>query len=188
MSFTWWTCTCESYRLTLIHDSRFWHQFTRWPLSSISNLVARDVLCLKRSTHVERLVNTLLAFLCSGLLHLVIDLYLGISFAESTALIFFTGSAVGIIMEDLALILWRRLTSSGDRGPTRGWHKAVGFAWVVFWLMITTPWYVFPQARTPPEMRRPVPVGVCEHIGLPFAQGLLVTAGVGIKFYFGGEI
>jgi hypothetical protein len=133
-------------------------------------------------------VNTLLAFLCSGALHLVIDLYLGISLAESTAIIFFTASAVGIIIEDLALMLWRRLTSSTGTGHTRKWQKAVGFAWVVFWLMITTPWYVFPQARIPPEMRRPVPVGVCEYIGLPLAPGLLVAAGVGIKFYFGGEI
>lgn len=174
--------------------STFWHQYLRWPLTSLSNFLARDVLRLKRPSVLERYTNIYFVFLGSGVFHLIYDTYLGSVPGESKAVMFFSSFAFGIMIEDGVQEAWRRLNGeSGTRKetPKNGvpvWHKVVGFIWVVVWLLLTAPWYLYPSARLPTDIKWLVPFSIVELIGMPTSGIVLAAGGLCLMFVVGGEI
>lgn len=173
--------------------STFWHQYLRWPLTSVSNFLARDILRLPRPSVLERYTNIYFAFLGSGVFHLIYDLFLGSPTRESKAVVFFSSFALGIMIEDGIQAVWRRLSGdkSGERESGAGvplWHKAVGFIWVAAWLLITAPWYLYPATRLPTDIKWIVPFSVAEKLGMRTAGTLLLVGGLLLKFVAGGDI
>lgn len=166
---------------------KFWHQSFRWPLTSVGSFVARDVLRLPRPSLLERYTNIFFTFFTSAVLHLACDAILGIPPSGSGAMPFFCVVPLAIMFEDGVQEVWRRVT-----GPSQGavpfWQRLVGFLWVGSWMYATSPWYLYPAARQPPERTWMVPVSVVGEIGLRVAQKVLLVYGVVLYWAIGGEI
>lgn len=98
------------------------------------------------------------------------------------------------MIEDGIQEVWRRLTG-GDKGESTGpgkkvplWQRLLGFSWVVAWLLITAPWYLYPTIRLPTDIKWMVPFSVAENVGMHVAQTLLVVGGLLLKLTVGGEL
>jgi Membrane bound O-acyl transferase family len=134
----------------LIHHSKFWHQMFSQPFSSLAHFLVHDILCLTNYRSVARYAKILVTFFVSGLLHMVVDLALGMSFSETGSVRFFCTQALGIALEDGVQTIYRSVR--GVRGTKRSaqpgsWAKALGYIWVVAFLSWSTPVWVYPAIR-----------------------------------------
>jgi len=128
----------------------FWHQFFRQTFSSPSNYLAHVILRLPSTGLVQRYVKILTTFFISGLLHLAVDLALGMSFSESGSVPFFLTQALGIILEDGVQAIYRSRSkdSAGtdDREPPL-WARVLGYFWLVVFMAWSTPIWSYPAIR-----------------------------------------
>lgn len=132
-------------------------------------------------------------FLTSGAVHAILDAYAHVPLSEMRAIAFAACFALGIMIEDGVQALWRRYvyTSSASAASKNAdyatplWHKIAGFIWVAAWMILTSPWFIYPQARLPAEMKWQVPFSIAQRVGSPVAHGFLVGGGVAIKVLFG---
>lgn len=153
--------------------------------------MARDVLRLARPSLLERYLNIFLVFLGSGAVHAALEFYAIVPPSLARAFTFFTSFALGIMIEDGAQELWRRLRgtpSNSASNHTPLWHKLIGFTWVAIWMMVVSPPYLYPVSRLPSAVRWQVPFSIAESTGMPLAQTVLVAGGLAVKFMLGGEI
>ena len=134
--------------------SLFWHQITRKRLTKPARFITFRILQLPRSADapyqslrlLSRYTEHFFVFLISGLIHFAIDAAAGIPWTESGALHCFLLMALGIIMEDAAQwLVFDIVLGSQARGS--GWAKAVGYLWVLLWLVIATPFYPYPSLQ-----------------------------------------
>ncbi|GFG23257.1 hypothetical protein IFM61606_03134 [Aspergillus udagawae] len=174
----------------------YWHQVFRWPLTAISNYLARDLLALPRPSLLERYTNIFFVFLLSGVMHVMSDLFMGIPLSQSTSLVFFCSMPLGIMFEDAVQAAWSRLTDSDRPGrPTVDsdgcavpcWHKLVGFIWVCSWLSLTTPVWLYP-GQTSTTGKGVFIVNVLELVGTPTAIAMTVSGGLAVKYIIRGEL
>ena len=118
----------------------------RQPFSSIGNFLVEDILRLKTHRLLVRYSKILATFFASGLLHLVVDLALGMSLSESGSVRFFCTQALGIAIEDGMQAIYR--ASCGGKGrvsaQTQGWARLIGYVWVGAFLAWSTPAWVYP--------------------------------------------
>ncbi|KAI9037697.1 wax synthase family protein [Aspergillus affinis] len=164
---------------------KFWHQILRWPFTSLTSFVTRDILQLPHPSLVERYTNISLVFLMSGILHGVSANIMGLSAMGSGALSFFPSFALGIIIEDTIQAAWTRITSPRPQATTPIWQKLVGFIWVQFWMSVTAPWYMYPSRRILANQAAwAMPYNVTAKLGIPSVLGLLGIYGVFVKFVF----
>ncbi|KAL2204311.1 hypothetical protein CC79DRAFT_1129045 [Sarocladium strictum] len=173
--------------------STFWHQYLRWPLTSISNFLARRVLRLRTPSIIERYFNVFLVFFFSGVLHVAVDYYDPTISSDTflTTMIFFTSFAFGVMMEDAVQAIWRSVSGSGPRkegAPVPLWHKVVGYIWTSAFIMAVAPWFIYTRARLPIESTAFVPVLVTPYLGMPVVGGLLAIGAPFLWFGFGAEI
>ncbi|KAH6886987.1 membrane bound O-acyl transferase family-domain-containing protein [Thelonectria olida] len=171
--------------------STFWHQSFRWPLTSISNFVCRDLLRLPQPSAFARYVNVSIVFFVSGVVHLALDSFSPQPPPMGPALGFFSSFCIPILLEEVVQEACRRITGvdTNDRKQAVPlWHKLVGYLWVAFWLSLTSPWYLYPATRTPPEAKWLVPGSVVNSIGLIPANVLLIAGGLILKVAIGGEL
>ncbi|KAH7308974.1 membrane bound O-acyl transferase family-domain-containing protein [Stachybotrys elegans] len=154
---------------------KYWHQLLRWPFTSNTNFLLRQVLHFPRPTALERYTNNFLVFLLSGLLHAKAARLFGLSMVESGAIQFFTSFALGYIIEDIVQAIYQKITRKSDKDKTAVWEKLAGFTWVLFWLSITYPWYLYPSQRalngTPAWT---LPYHIADKLGSEGMLGLLV--------------
>ncbi|KHO00256.1 TRI7-like toxin biosynthesis protein [Metarhizium album ARSEF 1941] len=171
---------------------KFWHQMLRWPLTSWANYLARDLLRLPRPSLTERYLNTLLVFLLSGLLHVVVDSVQGVPPSQSKAMVFFPLFTVGFMVEDGIQEAWKRLGAPKQaRQPDLGtplWQRVLGFVWVITWMSLTSRQYLFASRQMSEHGREFVPISVVRFIGVPAGIFCLLVAGVTVKVAFGGEL
>ncbi|KAJ5360904.1 hypothetical protein N7517_010095 [Penicillium concentricum] len=169
---------------------KFWHQFFRWPLTSVGNYIARDVLGLLRPSLLERYTNIFFTFFTSGVLHLACDAILGVPLSSSGAMQFFCSFPLAIMIEDGVQEVWRRAMGQekDDDRVVLLWQRLVGYLWVGVWMCVTSPWYLYPAARQQVEKNWMVPVSVVEEIGLGTAQKILLGYGLFVYWAIDGEI
>jgi len=120
----------------------FWHQKLRNVIESPSDFISTSVLGLRKGTLLSRYTRLTLAFLISGVLHAALDHGQGVPFTESGALKFFTMQALGIMVEDAMQEVYQRCG-----GPSNVWSRGVGYTWVAFWFIWTTPTWTWRPAR-----------------------------------------
>jgi hypothetical protein len=119
---------------------------------------------------------------------------LGLPAEKSKAVLFFSSFSLGIMIEDGIQEAWRRLSGADKAGVKESsadvplWHKAVGFIWVATWLLITSPWFLYPTTRLPTDVKWIVPFSVVEKLGMPTTGAILLVGGLFLKFAAGGEI
>jgi hypothetical protein len=92
---------------------------------------------------MARYTRLLVAFMSSGIMHLVDDLASGVAPHDSGAMRFFMTQAVGLIFEDCIVRLYH-LAPSWMRLP-KTLAKALGFIWVSIFLIWSVPVYMYPM-------------------------------------------
>lgn len=159
---------------------KFWHQSLRWSFTSLSSFLTRDLLKLPRPSIIERYTNILLVFTMSGIYHVFNDLSMGISLADSGAMLFFQSFAFGFMLEDAVQYIWGHLGAKysivAEDAKSPFWKRVVGFTWVMSWMCFTAPWYIYPANRLPVDSKWLVPYSVVDIIGM---NTVLVAIGVG---------
>ncbi|ATY63063.1 hypothetical protein A9K55_007228 [Cordyceps militaris] len=119
----------------------FWHQRLRRTLTSFSDAVADHVLCIRRPSTLSTYTRLFLVFAISGLLHHPTDTVQGLPATETASVAFFLMQPLGIVAEDAAQALTRSW-------PLPRWVRSVaGYVWVAFFLVCTTPTWMFSIAR-----------------------------------------
>ncbi|KAJ5635100.1 uncharacterized protein N7484_008413 [Penicillium longicatenatum] len=166
----------------------FWHQGLRQALTSVSNLVTRDIMHLPRPSLLERYTNIFLVFFASGVLHLVTDIVMGIPAQYSGAILFFTSFVLGFMIEDCVQALYKRI-----KGPevqiVSKWKRVIGYLWVATWLGIVSTVHLFPGSqRIPPHELRTVPYRICDRVGIAPVAGFTVVGGLALLFGYKVEI
>lgn len=92
-----------------------------------------------------------IAFLLSGLIHLHADAISGIPYAESGAVTATSMQAVAVLAEEMVQRAWRI-----SSGPSRRWHRVVGFVWTVVFLLWSAGYAQFPLMRREQDFALPV--------------------------------
>ncbi|OCK82941.1 hypothetical protein K432DRAFT_470169 [Lepidopterella palustris CBS 459.81] len=125
----------------------FWHQTNARKLSSISHFLVHDVLHLPRGCMFSRYFRAFVTLLTSGVMHLLIDIAAGIPIQRSGAIRFFCTQFFSIVLEDIAISIYRSLFMKGEakQRAASAKEKAVGAAWVALFLTWSTPVYLYPM-------------------------------------------
>jgi hypothetical protein len=168
---------------------KFWHQLLRQPFTNLSNFIARDVLCLPRSTLIERYTNVFIVFFFSGLLHFFIDIVACIPAQESGAMFYFLSFVLGFMIEDGVKAMWKSMYPQDKEpaGPPPLWQRAVGFVWTLGWIGVFSTRYFVPMQR-PETQAVLVPFNVADLIGLPALVSIVSTGAAALKFIFEIEL
>ncbi|KAH7096037.1 membrane bound O-acyl transferase family-domain-containing protein [Paraphoma chrysanthemicola] len=132
----------EAYMLRRFWDI-CWHQTNTRKFSSIAHYTTHVVFRLPRGTALARYTRLLIAFMSSGIMHLVIDLASGVTLHDSGAMRFFMLQAVGLIFEDCIVRLYDRVPVSMQLPKTLA--KALGFICVSIFLVWSVPAYMYPM-------------------------------------------
>lgn len=129
----------------------FWHQGLRQILSSPARFTTYTILGLRKGGLLGRYTFIFLTFLLSGLLHICSDLTAGHSWRVSGGMRFFCVQTLGIMLEDAVQAAYRALQRFTAKGPKRNevssLERAVGYLWVLVWMMWSVPAYAYPSAR-----------------------------------------
>ncbi|KAJ3562768.1 hypothetical protein NPX13_g8442 [Xylaria arbuscula] len=139
----------------------FWHQLLRRVLTSHAEAMTHSVLPIKRFTIIIRYTRLILAFFISALIHYRSDVAMGVPVADSGTLRFFLLQGVFIVLEDGVSILLR------DVLVTRRFDRLVGYLWVIFFLVWSTPTWSYPQQRLEVDAADLLPF---HFLGLPKPQ------------------
>lgn len=123
--------------------SKFWHQNLRPNITAPAHFMTHTIMHVPKSTLVVRYSNIFFAFDVSGMQHTFADFGGGMKLGESGAWKFFCVKVVGIMLEDAAQALFRKLF--GDGGDVL--KITVGLLWVVAWLSWSTPVWQYPSFR-----------------------------------------
>jgi hypothetical protein len=136
---------------------------------------------------LERYTNNFLVFLLSGILHAVSANIMRLSAVESGAIPYFSSFALGMMLEDGVQAFYNKLhaSKSDKERKIAIWEKVLGFSWVVFWMSLTSPWYMFPSRRiVAGEAAWVLPFNLTREIGMPMMWGLLGASGLFVKWVF----
>lgn len=109
----------------------------------------QKILRLRRGSNFARYTHLVVAFLASGIMHMLIDISSGLPFSDSGAIRFFLMQAVGIAFEDGVQSAWRRLFAPSEAGMasqafTWRWQMVIGYVWVLLWLSWSSPIAYYP--------------------------------------------
>lgn len=99
---------------------------------------------LPRHSLISRYIRIFVAFLISGLLHYRADILMGMSTAESGAMLFFTMHAAVIMVEDAVGPQLSKIWPSSRYSRLR---RALCYLWVCAFFVWTTPTYMYPANR-----------------------------------------
>ena len=124
----------------------------RRPFSSIANFLVHDIFKLTRHRLLARYSKILAAFFVSGLLHLVVDIGLGMSLSETGSMRFFCTQVLGIALEDGVQAIyrymdWGRQRRTNSTQPRVDLANMLGYIWVVAFLSWSTPVWLYPAIR-----------------------------------------
>ncbi|KAE9363281.1 hypothetical protein N431DRAFT_297366, partial [Stipitochalara longipes BDJ] len=135
-------------RLTSIRKfwGEVWHQMLRRKAGSPAHFVTYNVLKLRKGSIIGRYTCILLTFAISGVLHIWIDMALGISWHESGAMRFFCMQTIGIAIEDAVHATLPSV--KGDGQKSRSWILGVlGFLWFLAWMSWSMPIWIYPTLQ-----------------------------------------
>ncbi|KAK2752195.1 hypothetical protein FQN55_008085 [Onygenales sp. PD_40] len=165
---------------------KFWHQMLRWPLTAISTYTTRHLLRLRHPSLPERYLNILLVFTLSALLHILSNHAGGVTTNDTGVALFFILPAFGIMFEDGVQELWRRtrVETYLPRGVVGVVKRGVGYVWLMGFLSVTGPWFLYAMNRLPMEVREGVPVSVVRMVGEGKVAGTLAVGAVVLVVVF----
>jgi hypothetical protein len=104
------------------------------------------MLRFPRKSTIAGFVKILTAFAISGILHSAAGLASGVPLRELGAFRFFCTQAVGVLVEQGIISMYRRLRGDGKAGLSLVGWRVLGFAWVAVFMAWSGPAWVYPQA------------------------------------------
>jgi hypothetical protein len=121
-----------------------------------------QVFRLRENSLVARYAKIFCAFFLSGLFHVLSDYTVDIPVWESGALPFFVSQAIGIMIEDGVQGAFRGFRKYQAK-PTESseppfWQRLVGFIWVVFFFLWSSPLWISPLLGT--GLGSPMPINI----------------------------
>jgi Membrane bound O-acyl transferase family len=135
----------------------------RQSFSSPANFLAHDVLRLTEHRLTARYTKLLATFFVSGLMHMAIDMSLGMPLSESGSVRFFCTQALGIMFEDGVQAICRsarrrrrgsssssasgNASAKAESQPPTNWTRALGYVWVLAFMSWSTPVWAYPAIR-----------------------------------------
>ncbi|WQF80832.1 Putative Wax synthase domain-containing protein [Colletotrichum destructivum] len=130
----------------------FYHQNIRRGCSGIAHFLTYHCLRLSENSMVGRYTFITCVFAISGVFHLLSDLARGIPKYESNAMHFFLVQPLGICLERIVQSLYSRLApsktdSSKLRASPNRFGCLVGYGWVLFWIVWTSPVWIFTSMK-----------------------------------------
>ncbi|EEP76736.1 predicted protein [Uncinocarpus reesii 1704] len=139
-----------------------WHQYFRRSFVCYSEFIAYKVLHIPKPNKIlARYARVMTVFVVSGLLHIMTDNALGIPFRESGALSFFATQALGIMFEDVVLLVHRSKDEQFHHGPKSWTSRSLGYIWTAAFMVWAAPVWLYPMMRyAPPTKLRTVPFSV----------------------------
>lgn len=131
--------------------SHYWHLCVKDSLYQPAKFVVDDMLCLRKRSVARRYTLIFFTFAVSGILHLWLDLTLGVPFRDSGSMFFFLSQAVAIMLEDAVIYTWKACTGLASKdvavGSNTGWKTWIGRLWVGIVLLSTTSAWTAPMIR-----------------------------------------
>lgn len=115
-----------------------WQQGLQRPLAGHANAIVNAVL--PRGSLLSRMSRLIIAFFISGLIHLLVDIGLGVPRGESGAVLFFCLQPLGIMTEEAV-----QSTVLG-RLPVFA-RKVLGYLWVIAFMSWSVPVWLYPHLR-----------------------------------------
>ncbi|PYH48329.1 wax synthase family protein [Aspergillus saccharolyticus JOP 1030-1] len=85
---------------------KFWHQYLRWPFTTLSTFLTGQVLGLRRHSLLERYLNTFLIFFLSMASHTVCEIVAGVEGGHRGNFLFFAAQVPAIMFEDAVRYVW----------------------------------------------------------------------------------
>ncbi|RAL17072.1 wax synthase family protein [Aspergillus homomorphus CBS 101889] len=108
----------RSYSIRL-YWGRFWHQYLRWPFTSISNCITVRILRLPKPSLLEYYVNAFIVFALSGYMHIIANVVAGVEGADRSVWLFFLAQVPALMFEDGVQYLWGALQRYRQRRRRR---------------------------------------------------------------------
>ncbi|PYH89122.1 hypothetical protein BO71DRAFT_364127 [Aspergillus ellipticus CBS 707.79] len=168
---------------------KFWHQYLRWPFTSVSTAITCRVLRLPKPSLIERYLNLTIVFLLSGTMHVCANIVSGVEGGNPGTLLFFLAQAGAIIFEDTVQHFWQRRRGIAGTG-TPIWQRIVGFLWVFGWLGTSFAWWWYPIMRALMESDWYGMLRAIQVLGLsmPGIVAVVVGGGIFLRMVFGAEL
>jgi hypothetical protein len=134
------------------HWSRFWHVLIYRAFSAHVALFTSKILGMKRRSPVARYVNNCLVFVFSGLMHLLVDSLLGAKACSRCGcrgiLWWYSMQPVAMMIEAVVheayLRIQKRLMLLRQPICMSGVERAIGYMWVICWLVWSIEMTQFP--------------------------------------------
>ncbi|RAK97495.1 acetyltransferase pyr8 [Aspergillus ibericus CBS 121593] len=170
---------------------KFWHQYLRWPYTSISTAITCRILRLPKPSLLERYLNLTIVFALSATMHVVTNVVSGIEGGNTGTMIFFLSQAGAIAFEDTIQHCWAVLQrEKANAAETPLWQRCVGFIWVFCWLAATYPWWWYPIIRSLGAYDWSEMLDVIHGLGLTKSNlsPMVVGGGIFLRIAFGAEI
>ena len=134
----------NAHLMVVVWKSGFWHRFNRRSFSEPAKSITEKILVHPRYSLSYDVAYLVLAFWFSGVMHLGIDLSMGIPFHESGAVRFFTIQALGITGEQVIMKALRSFLRSTHQRVPLVWQQRIGYCWVLASLSWLAPVYIYP--------------------------------------------
>ncbi|MCJ1444542.1 MAG: hypothetical protein MMC23_005044 [Stictis urceolatum] len=142
----------------------FWHQNLRRNFGSPAHYFAYELIGLPKETWVARYLFIGATFTLSGVLHVFVDMLSFIPPAKSGAMVFFPLQAVGIMIEDGAQGLYKKVLGQPKGGAAKLFVRVVGYIWIISWMAYSTPVWVYPAMRTGGGRGRVLPFSLIDTV------------------------
>ncbi|PVH97735.1 hypothetical protein DM02DRAFT_684370 [Periconia macrospinosa] len=122
---------------------KFWHRVIYRSFNAHAAIISRYVLRLRQRTQVTRVVNGLLVFGLSAVMHALVSVRLGNRCAWGRSMWYWMWQPVAFVLEDFVQGVWGKC-----RGRVAGWigargvkvlERGVGYVWVMSWLVWEAP-------------------------------------------------
>jgi hypothetical protein len=131
--------------------SKCWHQLLRRPLTAPANFLAHNVSKLPRHSIPVGVITVASSFALSGALHTAAEISSGIPAHQLGVFRFFCTRALGVIVEQGIVSLFRKIKAENHQGRKDGydpvWYvRIAGYAWVMAFMTWTGPSWICPQA------------------------------------------
>jgi hypothetical protein len=109
----------------------------------------------------------------------------------ASTMLFFQSFSFGIMIEDSLQAVWRKFT--GEKFAKRQdyvplWKKIIGFIWVSTFLVMVTPWDMYPAARAIQENSSMMPFAITKALGEQSVVTALLILGSILVLVFNAEI
>ncbi|OOG00685.1 hypothetical protein ASPCADRAFT_125695 [Aspergillus carbonarius ITEM 5010] len=171
---------------------KFWHQYLRWPYTSVSTAITCRILRLPKPSIIERYTNLTIVFALSATMHVVTNIVSGVEGGNTGTMLFFLSQAGAIAFEDTVQHCWAALQQGKKFGAaeTPLWQRCVGFMWLFCWLGATFPWWWYPIIRVLGAYDWSEMLDVVQRLGLTKSNlsAMVVGGGVFLRITFGAEI